>query len=226
MYLKATNALDDKADTFSHTRMGRGHWWRGHFTEKHVWGYDSGAIGVKSVKILNRKDCCGDRLRNTEVRVGRYSCGKLPAKTETGKWYEVKCVDKNGKETTVHGNQVTIRQNTTYTALQLAKVEVYYDDNCTHNERKNSRGPHKCWSSGECTGARACSRWGWCHGTTQCPKPKDPPKPKATYALKVEAKDKACAKTSLADELGAATSPFTTAEACAATAMDNGCAYM
>jgi hypothetical protein len=33
------------------------------------------------VKILNRKDCCGDRLAKTDVYIGVSKCGQTPAST-------------------------------------------------------------------------------------------------------------------------------------------------
>jgi hypothetical protein len=46
---------------------------------------------VTEVKILNRKDCCGDRLSKSRVEIDGKLCGTLPDKTQNGKWYTVKC---------------------------------------------------------------------------------------------------------------------------------------
>lgn len=50
---------------------------------------------VHRIRIRNRKDCCGQRLASSSVRVvfqgKEIECGKLPARTENGKWYEVSC---------------------------------------------------------------------------------------------------------------------------------------
>jgi hypothetical protein len=46
---------------------------------------------VTEVKILNRKDCCGDRLASSRIEVDGKLCGTLPSKTENGKWYSVQC---------------------------------------------------------------------------------------------------------------------------------------
>jgi hypothetical protein len=170
MYLKAENAIDGNKDSFAHTRMGRGHWWYASF--------EGGDKLVTGVRIQNRMDCCGDRLRKTQVYIGRSYCGALPDKTYTKRSYYVQC------KSPVQGNSITIRQNTTYTALQLAEVVVFGDDNCGHDESKNSRGPHKCRASHECAGARTCSRWGWCQGTDKCPKKAEavlPPRKHYTY---------------------------------------------
>lgn len=153
-YLKASNALSADKNSFAHTRMGRGHWWYAQFT--------NGNKEVTEVKITNRQDCCGNRLKGTKVYVGRSLCGVLPNVTETKKTYTVKCAKP------VTGNSIIIRQNTTYTALQLAVVEVYGNDNCDHDERKNKWGAHKCMAASDCAGARHCSRWRWCHGKTGC----------------------------------------------------------
>jgi hypothetical protein len=156
VYLDAKSAIDGNKDSFAHTRMGRGHWWSAQFV--------GGEKLVTKVVIENRRDCCGDRLRGTQVYIGRNYCGTLPNRTYTKRQYTVDCKEP------VSGGSVVIRQNTTYTALQLAEVTVYGDDNCGHDETKNKAGAHKCSSSSECTGARTCSKYRWCQGKHECPK--------------------------------------------------------
>jgi hypothetical protein len=39
---------------------------------------------ITKVKILNRKDACGDRLANTKVYVGGKYFGTLPEETKSG----------------------------------------------------------------------------------------------------------------------------------------------
>lgn len=39
---------------------------------------------------------------------------------------------------------------------------------CDINEAKNARGANRCWKDQECAGARTCSAWGWCQGTSGC----------------------------------------------------------
>lgn len=151
MMLNAENAIDGNANTIAHSAMGRGHWWLAQFTD--------GKKEVSEVRITNRGDCCGDRLKNTEVWIGETKCGVLPASTANGVVYTVPCVDDAGAATTIVGNSVVIKQDTTYTALQLANVEVWGNDNCNHDERLNALGPHKCSTSADCGGARTCSRW-------------------------------------------------------------------
>jgi len=68
---------------FSHTKGGAKGWWEG------SWGNQY--FLVTEVKILNRKDCCGDRLASSKVEVDGELCGTLPASTQNGKWYTVKC---------------------------------------------------------------------------------------------------------------------------------------
>ena len=43
-----------------------------------------------------------------------------------------------------------------------------YSRNCRINEKVNKRGPHRCWHSDECGGDRYCSRFGYCHGPSNC----------------------------------------------------------
>lgn len=93
--LEAKNALTANVKSFAHTRMGRGHWWYAQFAD--------GNRQVTEVKITNRQDCCGDRLKGTKVYVGRYLCGVLPALTKTKETYTVKCAKP------VTGNSIIIR---------------------------------------------------------------------------------------------------------------------
>jgi hypothetical protein len=158
MYLKAENAIDENADSFAHTKWGRNHWWKARF--------EKGARVVESVKITNRRDCCGDRLKYTKVYIGDKLCGTLPAYTETKGVYTVDCrTNNNGKG--IAGNTVVIRQDKFTTALQLATVEVFGLDNCMIDEKLTG---HKCKRGGDitCSGARTCSRWGWCQGESKC----------------------------------------------------------
>jgi hypothetical protein len=132
MMLEAGNAIDTNINSFAHTRMGRGHWWRANFT--------GGLRTVKKVMITNRQDCCGERLKNTEVYIGRSGtkpqlCGTLPAYTETKAVYTVTC------KSNLVGDHVFISQNTYTTALQLATVEVWAFDDCRIDEKLTG---HKC----------------------------------------------------------------------------------
>ena len=46
------------------------------------------------------------------------------------------------------------------------------DPYCTLDESANDLGPNRCSAHSECSGARTCSPWGWCQGTSGCdPKP-------------------------------------------------------
>lgn len=202
-WLSADKAIDTNINTFSHTRMGRGHWWVAYFK--------TGNMLVKEVKVLNRRDCCGDRLRDVTVYVGRYYCGKLPNKTYTGKWYTVTCSKP------VTGSSVIFRQNTFYTALQLTTVEVYGDDNCSHNEGKNSWGAHRCRSSSDCSGRRYCSRYRWCHGTSGCPKvTKVVAAVRESHKIEAVFKGQQCAASKMDDPLGK--EGFKSATECASVA--------
>jgi len=155
IWLSAENALDAATNTMAHTKGGKGHWWSAQF--------EAGSKEVTEVRITNRLDCCGDRLAGTTVYVGDTLCGTVEDNTVNGAIYTVTCAAP------LTGNQVTIRKENTYTHLQLALVEVYGNDNCTHDERLNAQGPHKCGTSLDCSGKRTCSRWGWCQGTSECP---------------------------------------------------------
>jgi hypothetical protein len=57
-------------------------WWKASF---------GGNYWIDRVRILNRRDCCGDRLAKTSVLIGNTVCGQVEQGTQNGKWYEVKC---------------------------------------------------------------------------------------------------------------------------------------
>ena len=95
MFLEAENAIDGNPNTMAHTKMGKGHWWLAQFT--------AGNKEVTEVRITNRADCCGDRLKDTKVYIGDKYCGQLPASTANGIVYTVTC------DESVTGNSVIIR---------------------------------------------------------------------------------------------------------------------
>jgi hypothetical protein len=76
-----TNAFSN-GRTFTHTNAGVGQWWKAKFDRKY-W--------VSTVKILNRRDCCGARLAGTKVFIGDNECGQVESGTSNGKWYTVTC---------------------------------------------------------------------------------------------------------------------------------------
>lgn len=41
------------------------------------------------VRILNRKDCCGNRLAGVKVSIGGAECGTVPNGTKNGQWYTI-----------------------------------------------------------------------------------------------------------------------------------------
>jgi len=138
MYLAAENALTADVNTMAHTKGGKGHWWSAQFK--------NGKKEVTEVKITNRADCCGDRLSGAKVYIDDTICGEVTGATTNGAVYTVTC------DAPITGTSVTIRKDNTYTHLQLAVVEVYGNDNCTHDERLNALGPHKCSTSLDCGG--------------------------------------------------------------------------
>jgi len=116
--------------------------------------------------------------------------------TANGEVYTVQCLDSNGDPKPIKGNTVIIRQNTTYTALQLANVEVYGDDNCNVDERLHALGPSKCTTSSDCSGERTCSRWKWCQGVSNCPAPAVAPGAiRATYLSSLYKESFTCGET-------------------------------
>jgi len=197
--LTADRAIDASTSTQSLTAMGRGHWWSASFT--------NGNVLVKSVKVR------GTKLKDVTVHIGRYYCGKLPATTSDSVEYTVTCASA------VMGNTVVLRQNTYYTALQLSSVSVYGDDNCSHNERANTRGPHRCSSGAECAGKRTCSRWGWCGGASGCSSTTSAfVNTRLAHSFAVAYQGQQCAAASMSVSLGKTTNAFANAAECAAVA--------
>jgi len=166
---------------------------------------------------LNRRDCCGDRLAGTTVHIGNVLCGTLPGSTATAQWYTVTCA------TPLSGNNITIRQDTTYTALQLATVEVYGYDNCHHQEATNSWGAHKCRSASDCTGARTCSRFQWCTGDSACAS-SSAPVVRPTSVVSTYSGSRQCHSSYLGEELDKE-GVFADAARCALAVTENGCEY-
>jgi hypothetical protein len=57
-------------------------WWSAEFQNPEwIW----------QVRIMNRRDCCGDRLGGVSVMIDNDECGRVPMGTKNGKWYTVKC---------------------------------------------------------------------------------------------------------------------------------------
>jgi hypothetical protein len=66
-------------------------WWKANIQGGDAW--------VWKVRVLNRRDCCGNRLSGTKVLVDNVMCGQIGNGTRNGRWYEVKCTEPlQGKE--------------------------------------------------------------------------------------------------------------------------------
>jgi hypothetical protein len=77
----ASNAWSN-GPKFTHTNSGVGQWWEVGFDNEYYIG---------KVRILNRRDCCGERLAGTKVMVGDQLCGTVQGGTKNGQWYDVTC---------------------------------------------------------------------------------------------------------------------------------------
>lgn len=62
----ANNALKND-NSFTHTKNKVGQWWKASFKGGEQW--------VWKVRIQNRVDCCGGRLRGVKVTIGGQVCG-------------------------------------------------------------------------------------------------------------------------------------------------------
>jgi len=78
----ATNAFSN-GSKFTHTQNKVGQWWKCSFNGGQQW--------VWQVRILNRRNCCGHRLKGVKVTIGGKECGTITENTKQGQWYTVKC---------------------------------------------------------------------------------------------------------------------------------------
>ena len=46
--------------------------------------FNGGDQFVWKVRILNRRDCCGDRLKGVQVFIGNQMCGQITENTRNG----------------------------------------------------------------------------------------------------------------------------------------------
>jgi hypothetical protein len=206
--LVAANAIDGNKDTMAHSAPGRGHWWSADFQE--------GTREVSKVKITNRQDCCGDRLAKTRVYIDDVLCGTIPDVTVTGDEHEITCTAP------ITGSKIVVRHDDRHAPLQLAVVEVFGNDNCTHDERLNASGAHRCSASSDCQGKRTCSKFGWCQGASECTAAQVPEE-RRTWLVRSHAAQTRCADVD-AEEYDKEYA-FTTAEECAAAVVDAGYKY-
>lgn len=61
---------------FTHTKKGVGMWWKASFAGGEQW--------VWKVRVQNRVDCCGSRLKGTKITVGGQVCGVINQNTQNG----------------------------------------------------------------------------------------------------------------------------------------------
>lgn len=108
----AQQAIDNKKDSYFHTKCGADEWWAAQFKHR---------IMVTEVKIQNRNhgnETSNRRLQKAEITVEGQYCGSLPENTPgVLEWYTVKC-DKP-----VAGNSIMVR-NTLKKCLHFAHIEV------------------------------------------------------------------------------------------------------
>jgi hypothetical protein len=70
----ASNAFKGP-NKFTHTNAGVGQWWEVKFNQEYLVG---------SVKIRNRKSCCGNRLSRTKVFIDDELCGQVEPGARNG----------------------------------------------------------------------------------------------------------------------------------------------
>jgi hypothetical protein len=102
----ASNAINGSGK-FTHTNKGVGMWWSVRFR---------GTYNINRIRIRNRRDCCGGRLAGTRVLVDGKECGRMPGRTQNGRWYEVSC--------SLRGSSVKL-VTTRNTYLSIAGFQAY-----------------------------------------------------------------------------------------------------
>ncbi|XP_066271170.1 uncharacterized protein [Branchiostoma lanceolatum] len=123
---RATDIGDDKACT--HTQNDYQPWWKVDLSRVYT---------VHRVSILNRGDCCGERLKNFTVRVGpnedfaqNNQCGATYTDTPTdGQTIEVYC------NPPISGRYVSIQLMGRKDFLSLCEVEVYGETACEAEDK-------------------------------------------------------------------------------------------
>ena len=103
---------------------------------------------VQSVIITNRKDCCGQRLKGVEVRVGHNQvkrtsqnlisknslCGKYAGPGSNGETVVINC------NPSIEGKYVTIQTiDDKVTVINLAEVEIYGNKISASNRQVTNR---------------------------------------------------------------------------------------
>ncbi|XP_071172918.1 uncharacterized protein [Mytilus edulis] len=116
----ASKAVDGVENTFTHTKH----------QNNPYWSVDLGkTVSVKQINIINRKNCCGNRLRNIAVTVGQNlhkmeHCSNFKGPGKNGQFIVLTC------KTPISGRYVKIlRSGKGY--LSLAEVQVI-----GHTEKK------------------------------------------------------------------------------------------
>jgi hypothetical protein len=79
----AERGMDKNPNTFFHTKQGVNQYWTAHFKK--------GKQYVGKIRIKNRPDSAGERLRKARVEVDGKTCGSLPNATSNGAWYDIRC---------------------------------------------------------------------------------------------------------------------------------------
>jgi hypothetical protein len=114
--------------------FGVGRWWRASFGQNY-W--------IDRVRIRNRRDCCGQRLAGTEVRIGGEVCGKVEAGTSNGKWYEVKC------QNDLKGDRIELRP-TKNEYLSISGIEVFTGSDDDDEEEEESTSTYNIPANTKC----------------------------------------------------------------------------
>ncbi|CAG2204710.1 unnamed protein product [Mytilus edulis] len=134
-------AVDGNENTFTFTQASR----------NPCWSVDLGkTVHVKQINIINRKDCCGDRLENIEVTVGfdhnkMKNCCNFKGPGKTGQVIMLAC------KTPIAGRYVTILLRGMLHHLSLAEVQVLGYTVSTYNENCSTPvGDASCYNNMVC----------------------------------------------------------------------------
>ncbi|CAC5424110.1 unnamed protein product [Mytilus coruscus] len=124
---KCDKAVDGDLNNFIHTQivMKNGAWQGESYP---YWWVDlKSSCLIKKIRIYNRKDCCGNRLRNTEVTIGNSLssmklCGYYKGPAANGEIVNISCREPKVAR---YVNVMIKEKNTEETVVNFAEVEVF-----------------------------------------------------------------------------------------------------